>query len=138
MNLSNTSKYAIRVVSYMALKNKDLYSASYLIKELNVSDKYLKRILTTLSNHSIVQSIQGRYGGFRLNKSTNDITLYEIINSVEDINKYTGCVLGLDNCSDKSPCSLHKNWSVIKEQLIHFLKETTISEVVKNPNIIKF
>ncbi len=122
----------------MAIKNRDLYSASFLIKELNVSDKYLKRILTTLSHHSIIQSVQGRYGGFRLGKSADNINLYEIVNAVEDIDKYIGCVLGLGDCSDESPCSLHDNWIVIKEQLIHFLKETTIAEVVKNPNIIKF
>ncbi len=138
MNLSKTAKYAIRVVSYMAIKKQDLYSASSLIDILNVSDKYLKRILTTLSNHSIIQSIQGRYGGFRLNKCAEEINLYEIISAVEDINKYTGCVLGLENCSDKSPCSLHENWMVVNKQLVLFLKETTIAKVVKNPNIIKF
>ncbi len=138
MNLSKTSKYAIRVVSYMALKNQELYSASHLIEELKVSDKYLKRILTTLSNHSIIKSLQGRYGGFKLNKKIEDINLYEIINAVEDINKYTGCVLGFQNCTDESPCSLHKDWVPIQRDLIGFFRNTTISEVVKNPAIMKF
>ncbi len=138
MNLSKTAKYAIRVVSYMALQKKELYSASHLIETLNVSDKYLKRILTTLANQDIIKSIQGRYGGFRLNRSTDDINLYEIIEAVEDIQKYSGCVLGFTECSADNPCSLHHNWMPVKNKLIGFLKKTNISEVVKNPEILKY
>ncbi len=138
MNLSKTAKYAIRVVSYMALKKQELYSAAHLIQVLGVSDKYLKRILTILSNHNIIKSVQGRYGGFRLNKSTDDIYLYEIINTVEDIDKYLGCVLGFSECSCETPCSLHYNWGGIKQEFAAFLKNTSISEVLKNPEILKF
>ncbi len=138
MNLSKTSKYAIRVINYMATKKQELYSASFLVEELKISDKYLKRILTTLSNNSIIKSVQGRYGGFKLNKNINEINLYEIIKSVENIDKYLGCILGLDECSDKNQCSLHENWKPIQKDFILFLKNTTISEVMKNSNILKF
>ncbi|PID88547.1 MAG: transcriptional regulator [Bacteroidia bacterium] len=138
MNLSKTAKYAIRVVSYMALKNQELYSASHLIQALDVSDKYLKRILTVLSNHHIIKSVQGRYGGFRLNKSTENIHLYEIINAVEDIDKYLGCVLGFAECSCETPCSLHHNWMPIRQEFTAFLENTSISEVLKNPEVLKF
>ncbi len=138
MNLSKTAKYAIRVVSYMALKKQKLYSASHLTETLNVSDKYLKRILTTLSNHNVINSVQGRYGGFYLNKSIDDIYLYEIIVAVEDIDKYLGCVLGFSNCSDNDPCSLHHNWTSIKMELIKFLKTTSVAEVAINFKKNKF
>ncbi len=138
MNLSKTAKYAIRVVSYMALKRQNLYSASHLTSVLGVSDKYLKRILTTLSNHNIIQSIQGRYGGFRLNKSTDNIHLYEIIDTVEDMDKYSGCVLGFEECTCENPCSLHESWMPVKAELLSFFKQTSISEVIENPQILKF
>ncbi len=138
MNLSKTAKYAIRVISYMAVKQQELYSASQLIEALDVSDKYLKRILTTLSNHNVISSVQGRYGGFRLNKNIEDIHLYEIINTVEDVNKYSGCVLGLAECTCDNPCSLHDNWMPVKEELIDFFQKTNISDVIKNPQILKF
>ncbi len=138
MNLSKTAKYAIRVISYMALKDKELYSASYLIKELKISDKYLKSILTTLSRKSIIKSVQGRYGGFQLNKNVDAINLYDIISTVEDIEKYYQCLLGLDDCSNKKPCSLHHNWRPLRDNLISFLQETTIAEIIKNPSILKY
>lgn len=121
----------------MALKKQNLYPASVLIKELNISDKYLKRILTTLTNHSIINSVQGRYGGFGLNKSVAEISLYEIVKAVENIEKYFGCVLGFESCSDENPCLLHKKWIPVREELMAFLKMTHVSDVINNPQIIK-
>ena len=137
MNLSNTAQYAIRVISYMAIKGKNIYSASSLIDDLKISDKYLKRILTTLSHRKIIISIQGRYGGFKLGKKVNEIFIYDIVASVENIEKYFGCFLGFSECSDENPCSLHSKWAHQRDNLLAFFKSTTISDVIKDPNIIK-
>lgn len=138
MNLSNTAQYAIRVVSYMASKKEGLYPAASLTEELKVSDKYLKRILTTLTHSGIVQSVQGRNGGFTLRKPVNDIPLLEIVRAVEDVEKYFGCVLGFDQCSDHHPCSVHEYWKPVRERIRHFLSNTTMADVMQNENILKF
>jgi Rrf2 family protein len=137
MNLSNTAQYAIRVISYMAHKKQVLYSASDLIKELKISDKYLKRILTTLSNNDIIKSVQGRYGGFSLHKDLEKISLFEIVKAVDNIEKYFGCILGFEECSDENPCSLHTKWMPLKTELLAFLENTNMSDVIKNPQIVK-
>ncbi len=137
MNLSNTAQYAIRAISYMALKGHELYSASELVKELKISDKYLKRILTTLSNNDIIKSIQGRYGGFALHKDLDKISLLDIIKAVDNVEKYIGCVLGFEECSDKNPCALHSKWVPLRNKLLEFLQNTTMADVIKNPQILK-
>lgn len=138
MNLSNTSQYAIRVVSYMALNKDQIFTASTLISKLNVSDKYLKRILTTLTANNILDSIQGRYGGFRLAKDQKNIYLIDIVSAMENIEKYFGCVLGFDKCSDENPCTLHNKWAPIRDELINFLHKTTVYDVISNPSIVRF
>lgn len=138
MNLSNTAQYAIRIISYMAYDGKDIYSASTLFEKLKISDKYLKRILTTLSSHGIIISIQGRYGGFKLAKDVNEILLYDIVKAVDQIEKYFGCVLGFDECSDENPCSLHQKWAPIRAKLFIFLEKTSMKDVMDNPQLLKF
>jgi Rrf2 family protein len=114
-----------------------LYSASDLVKELKISDKYLKRILTTLSNNDIIKSVQGRYGGFSLHKNLEEIRLFEIVKAVDIIEKYFGCVLGFDECSDENPCALHEKWAPLRNELLAFLENTNMSDVIKNPQIVK-
>ncbi|MBN2615964.1 MAG: Rrf2 family transcriptional regulator [Bacteroidales bacterium] len=130
MNLSNTARYAIRVISYMAYNKKELYTASELVEALQISDKYLKRILTTLSQHHIIRSIQGRHGGFAITGRPEDITIYDIVAAIEVIDKYYGCVLGFEVCSDEHPCALHKKWAPIRDELVQFLNNNTIADVM--------
>lgn len=137
MTLSNTASYAIRAITFMARGGEELYSAAMLTQELNISDKYLKRILTTLSTSGIIRSVQGRYGGYCLNRPPNKITLFQISQSVEKIEKYFGCVLGFEECSDANPCALHTRWAPMRESLVLFLNTTTIADIIKNPETLK-
>jgi len=122
----------------MSLKSETLYPASQLVNDLGISDKYLRRILTTLANTGLVASVKGKYGGFRLNKAAEDIRLYDIVAGVESLDKYFGCVLGFSHCSEEHPCSLHKKWAPLRDKLITFLKQTTIAHVSSDPNIMRF
>lgn len=136
MLLSNTSQYAIRTVSYMAIEKNTIYAASYLVQKLNISDKYLKRILNKLTEKEILKSIQGRYGGYRLAKKPENITLIEIIEAVEDKNKYFKCFLGFEYCSDEKPCLLHSTWLPIRNQIITFLTNTSLNYALLQQNKI--
>jgi Rrf2 family protein len=138
MNLSNTAQYAIRILSYMAYEGKQLYPASEIYAKLKISDKYLKRILTTLSSHKIIISIQGRYGGFKMAKDVKEISIYDIVKAVDQVEKYFGCVLGFEECSDENPCSLHYKWAPLRDELLQFLETTSLKDVMDNPKLLKF
>lgn len=138
MNLSNTSRYAIRILNCMAIQNTDLVSAKFLVKELNIPDKYLRQLMTKLTKSGLIQSTQGREGGYKINKPTDKLFLIEIIEAVDNLNKYLGCVLGFDECSDENPCPLHNKWSVIKKDTLHFLKTTTLKEIVNDKQTMKY
>ena len=137
MKLSKTSGYTIRLLSYMINSELQVFRAGYLSDKLGIPDKYLRKILTDLSKSGFIKSIRGREGGYVFAKNANKRTLWSVIDSIEDINNYTGCVLGFDECSDENPCSLHKAYEPVKERLINFLKTTTIADL-KNENIVKF
>jgi DNA-binding IscR family transcriptional regulator len=46
------------------------------------------------------------------------------------VNRWTGCFLGQVRCSDDVPCSVHARWSVTREAYFHFLKSTTVADLV--------
>jgi Rrf2 family protein len=137
MKLSKTSEYALRIMSFMINSDMHVFSAKYLIEHLQVPDKYLRRLMTDLSKKGFIRSLQGRDGGYVFAKNANKIYLSQIIDAVEGMDKYEGCILGFSECSDENPCSLHERWSPVKQQLIDFLSTTTISEM-KGDNILKF
>jgi Rrf2 family protein len=138
MNLTNTSRYAIRIMSFMAMQEHQLVSAKFLVEKLNISDKYLRSLMTLLAKRGLIRSIQGRDGGYALNKPVNELYLIEIIKAVENIDKYLGCVLGFSVCSDENPCALHNQWAPIKHETFRFMSETTLESIIMDKSIHKF
>ncbi len=127
MKLSKTSEYSLRILIYMAKEPEQMYTAKQLVKELNVSDKYLRKIMTDLSKAGFIKSILGRDGGYIFTKSINDIYLYDVIDSVEGMDTLNGCVLGFENCSCTSPCAMHDTWQHVRNRLNKVFRETTLA-----------
>jgi len=128
MRLSNTSEYALRILSFMAKEPEKLYSAKYLVEQLKISDKYLRRLMTDLSKAGFISSVQGREGGYKFAKRLNEIYLSEIIESVEGMEKYMGCVLGFNQCSDENPCVMHATWSKVRAQFVKTFQNKTLAD----------
>jgi Rrf2 family protein len=113
----------------MAKEPTSLYSAKQLVKELNVSDKYLRRLLTNLSKSGFIRSIQGRDGGYTFQKNINDIFISDIIDSVEGMDNLSDCLLGFEKCSCTNPCAMHYNWHLFRDGLDKLFRETKLSDM---------
>ncbi|MEI7503155.1 MAG: Rrf2 family transcriptional regulator [Paludibacter sp.] len=129
MKLSKTSEYALRILIFMAKEPEKLYTAKQLIEELNVSDKYLRRLMTDLSKAGFIRSIQGREGGYSFVKSIDKIYLFDVIDSVEGMEKLNGCVLGFEKCSCTNPCAMHDAWLPVRTELNKVFRETRLSDM---------
>jgi len=137
MKLSKTSEYSLRVLSYMVNSDMQVFTAKYLIEELKVPDKYLRRLMTDMSKSGFIKSLQGREGGYVFAKNVNTIFISDVIEAVEGMDKYTGCIMGHDSCSSENPCSLHNSYAPIRDQELAFLSGTSIKEL-KDTNIRKY
>lgn len=137
MKLTKTSEYALRILSYMINSNQRVFTAKLLVETLHVPDKYLRRLMTDLSKKGFIKSIQGREGGYVFAKNPEKIFLSDIIDAVEGMEKYEGCLLGFAQCSEENPCSLHQIWGPIRDVEVAFLRETSLDQII-NKDIHKF
>lgn len=129
MILTNTTEYALRILAYMVKDPTRLYSAKFLIDELTISDRYLRRIMTDLSKAGFIKSVQGKDGGYIFNKKLEDISLGDIINTTEGINKHVACVLGFEKCSESNPCALHDTFKALRSDYLKILTEKNLSNI---------
>ena len=130
MQLQNTSKYAIRILSYIAKNgNKRLYCAKELSEKLNISYKFLTKIMTHLVKASFIISIKGREGGYRLSKSSCEISIYDILNSLKELENDKMCILGIGECNENNKCALHDQWIQPKELIDKMYRETTLDQL---------
>ncbi|HRW62986.1 MAG TPA: Rrf2 family transcriptional regulator [Bacteroidales bacterium] len=135
--LSNTCKYAIRAVIYLALnesENKKI-GIKEISQELDIPTPFLGKILQTLAKNKLLLSTKGPNGGFRLGKAADKISLLNIIEIIDGLDLFDNCLIGLRSCSASADtdlqCPIHHKYFPISKQLHNLFKTETIGMLAK-------
>lgn len=84
MKLSTKSIYALRVLPHLVKAyNKQPLSAHELSEKEDISLKYLEQVLNTLRKNGVIVSMRGKNGGYALRKPPEQISLGDIIRSID-------------------------------------------------------
>nr|WP_321267847.1 Rrf2 family transcriptional regulator [uncultured Sulfurimonas sp.] len=130
MQLSNTSQYAIRILSYITDKKElQLISALELSEALVMSYKFLTKIMTELVKAGLVISIRGRDGGYKLSRDPSEIMVDDILKLFNDSVKDEQCVLGIGFCNGMCKCALHDQWMEPKLLLQKMFRESSLKDI---------
>ncbi len=132
MNFSKTTEYILRILKFMAEKPDKLFSVNEIYDALQIPLRYLKRQMTILTKSGIVISIQGRTGGYKFAKKTEDIYLYDIVSITGDNILKNVCFFGHKNCEEDASCVMHKKWAEVREKMLGVLKKTSLNELSEN------
>lgn len=132
--LSNTSKYAIRAVIYLALNagEEKKIGIKQISKDLNIPTPFLGKILQTLAKHKLLSSTKGPHGGFGLGKAADEIYLVDIVDIIDGQDLFKKCLIRLDDCTEEKSkhCSLHDKYQEIRTNLMKLFQHEKISELV--------
>jgi Rrf2 family protein len=88
-----------------------------------IPKSFLAKILQRLARAEIVSSTRGVNGGFTLIRKPSEITLLDIIETIQGALAINSCVMDNKSCSRKSHCSVHPVWVEIKDFLADKLRE---------------
>jgi Rrf2 family protein len=134
--LSNTSKYAIRAVIYLALNADEdkKIGIKQISKDLNIPTPFLGKILQTLAKQKLLSSTKGPHGGFGLGKPANEISLIDIVDIIDGQDVFNNCLIRLEDCNEKEPCSMHDKYIEIRKNLMTLFQKEKISELVDEIN----
>ena len=131
--LSNSSKYAIKGVLFLALNSDEDHKI--MVRDIHhivhVPEAYLAKLLQELSRHDIISSARGPKGGFYLSDNDRKRTLMDIVKVIDGERRVNSCVMGIRNCDMENPCVLHKLVGANKTKLIKVLERTTILDLIK-------
>ena len=130
--ISKTSKQAISAMTELARLPQDAYEgAGAIAKRINAPRNYLGKMLQLLSYRGLLVSQKGLGGGFRLARKPKDISLFDIVENLDNVDRWSECTLGFKHCSDTNPCAVHNEWKKVKDKYINFLNKTTLADLIK-------
>jgi Rrf2 family transcriptional regulator, nitric oxide-sensitive transcriptional repressor len=105
--ISQTSEYALRaVVSLGASPGRPLTTRA-IADRTCVSPDYLSKVLQGLSRAGMVESRRGLGGGFVLSRPLGELTVLDVINAVDPLERIERCPLGLASHREQL-CPLHQ------------------------------
>jgi Rrf2 family transcriptional regulator, iron-sulfur cluster assembly transcription factor len=136
--LSNTCKYAIRSLIYLAnyAQGNEKIGIKKISDDLKIPSPFLGKILQGLARYKILASTKGPNGGFALGKKPEEISLYDIVVHVDGDSYFNNCIIRLEPCScfskDDSYCPIHKRFTQLRTDLINFYKETTLADIIED------
>lgn len=84
MKLSLRGEYALRALIELAeAKPEDIVPIQSVSKRQQIPKRFLEQILNDLRSGGFVESKRGIAGGYRLARSSRDITLFQVIKHIE-------------------------------------------------------
>ncbi len=129
--LSRTSTQVIKAFIELAKLEKGEYEgAGAIAARIMAPRNYLGKMLQSMAGHGLVVSQKGTGGGFRLARPAHKITLYDIVEPIDNVTLWSECALGLKRCADSNPCVIHHRWKAVREVYYDFLKNTRISDLL--------
>ena len=130
---SKTCEYAIRAMIFIAQKSKDgnKVGVKEIAKGIDSPEYFIAKILQDLSKRGLLQSSKGPNGGFYLDHKTSQCTLADIVRMVDGDKLFTGCGLGLKQCSETHPCPIHHEFKTLRKNMQLMLENAKLSEFTR-------
>ncbi|WP_312822845.1 Rrf2 family transcriptional regulator [Epilithonimonas sp.] len=131
---SKTCEYAIRALIFIAQKSKD--GSRVGIKDISAGidspEYFIAKILQDLSRKGFVQSAKGPNGGFYMAGKDLEQSVADIVREIDGDKLFSGCGLGLKECSEDHPCPIHNDFKHIRQKIKDMLENSKIELFVKN------
>ncbi|OFZ21732.1 MAG: hypothetical protein A2X94_15710 [Bdellovibrionales bacterium GWB1_55_8] len=129
--ISKSGLHALKALAVLAELPQGSYAgATAIAKKISAPQNYLGKLLQALSREGLLVSQKGLRGGFRLAQDPRKMTLFDVIEPLESVSRWSGCFLGRNSCSSKAPCAVHLRWKTTRDSYLDFLKQTTIADLL--------
>lgn len=126
---SATMEYALRAVVFIAAQNGKPCVNHEIAAAMQVPVGYLAKVLQNLRRAGIVKSQRGLKGGFVLSKAPSEITILDVVNSVDPVPRIFKCPLGLEEHKHQL-CPLHKQLDKAAAMIEKVFGDHTIEQMV--------
>lgn len=129
---SQTVEYALRAIVFLADNAPRACTTDQIAETTRVPKAYLSKVLQNLGRNGIVHSQRGIGGGVTLCKTPSELTILEVVNAVEPIERIHTCPLGLKS-HGKDLCPLHRRLDDAMASVESAFAGTTLAEVLSEP-----
>ena len=141
MKLTTKGRYAVTAVLDLSFhQGKGPVSLAEISDRQDISLSYLEQLFARLRRNDIVVSTRGPGGGYSLSRDPEDISMAEIIVSVDETYDATRCGSNKNSeggCSGVQQCLTHDLWSELSQEIHNFLNGISLAELKTHRGVVE-
>lgn len=130
--ISQTAEYALRAAVYLADQPAGPQTTRDIARATRVPVGYLSKVLQSLGRAGIVQAQRGLHGGFVLSRPPEELTVWEVIQAVDPLQRIRQCPLGL-KAHGVNLCPMHKRLDDAMAMVEQAFRQSTLAELLAQP-----
>jgi len=131
MIYSTSVKYAVIALIELAVRqNGQPVQVREISEATNTPRHFLAKLVQTLVRAGILDSTKGRGGGLSFALPPSQVTIADVVKAIDGKQALQKCIFGLQNCDGSRSCSMHPMWGSLRTQIINFLENTTVADLV--------
>jgi len=131
MKISTKGRYGLRILIDLATHDP---GKPRLIRDIarsqQISEKYISRLVIDLRRAKLIRSVRGINGGFHLAKLPEEITLLEILETMEGPISVVECVHSPEKCKRQALCPAREIWSELNDGIRELTKKITLDDIL--------
>ncbi|MCA9034188.1 MAG: Rrf2 family transcriptional regulator [Planctomycetaceae bacterium] len=130
---SQTVEYALRAVVHLAMHSPKPQKTADIADATKVPSAYLSKVLQGLREKEIVILQRGIGGGVSLARDPAELTILDVVNAVDPIERIHTCPLDLPGHGVRL-CALHQRMDNALASMECAFQQTTLKELLADPN----
>ena len=132
MNVTSKGRYALMVMIDLAQHPDDGFiSLKTIADRQGISMKYLEMIVGSLKKAELVDSVRGKEGGYKLNKTPQEYSIGEILRCIEDNLAPVACIKeGEIQCDRSGACLTVPMWKELDDITNAYLDTVSLEDLL--------
>jgi len=132
MQITRETDYAIRCVLHLSQDPDKVIMVDTIARDKKIPKSFLAKILQKLSKAGIVKSFRGVKGGYQLDKHPSEISLLNLIESIEGPVLMNECAMNKKFCDMSEFCAVHPVWIKIRKVVEGALSDYNLETLMTN------
>lgn len=126
--ISKSTEYALRAMICLA-QSEERVSVSSMARITRVPSRYLAKVMQGLVHSGLVRSTRGRSGGFVLARRPGEISVLDVVDAVDPIQRICSCPLDLAEHRDRL-CALHRRLDDALGHVEAAFRQSTLADLL--------
>jgi Rrf2 family nitric oxide-sensitive transcriptional repressor len=134
--ISQTVEYALRAVVVLANAPDTPQTAQTIAEAAKLPVDYLFKVMQPLARAGLVVAQRGKRGGFTLGRDPGKVTILDVINAVDPIQRIESCPLKLRSHGIRL-CPLHRKLDMALATVEKAFSSTSLAELLASNDPIR-